>query len=113
MSASASKRASLRMTDTCGSMAELLWQPSQERIERAAVTRYSRWLEQERGLHFDSYQQLWEWSVADLDAFWSSIVEFFGVHFATGGSTVLGSREMPGAQWFPGTTVSFAEHVFA
>ena len=94
-------------------MPKLLWEPSAERLERATLTRYQEWLERERGLRFDSYERLWEWSVTDLDAFWSSIVEFFGVEFSEGGSVVLGRREMPGAEWFPGARVSFAEHIFA
>ncbi len=94
-------------------MPKLLWEPSDERVARATLTRYTAWLERSRGLRFDDYAQLWEWSVSDLDAFWSSIVEFFGVRFAEGGDVVLGRREMPGAEWFPGAVVSFAEHIFA
>ena len=67
--------------------------------------------EGDQGLSFGGYEELWRWSVADLDAFWTSIVEFFEVRFS-GGDRVLGSREMPGAEWFPGARVSFAEHVF-
>ncbi|MGH2868995.1 MAG: acetoacetate--CoA ligase [Solirubrobacteraceae bacterium] len=93
-------------------MPELLWEPSAERIERATLTRYLAWLRRERGLGFDDYAGLWEWSVSDLDAFWSSIVAFFDVRFESGGEQVLASRAMPGAQWFPGSRVSFAEHVF-
>jgi acetoacetyl-CoA synthetase len=94
-------------------MPELLWEPSAERVQRATLTSYTGWLARARGLQFDSYDRLWEWSVSDLDAFWSSIVEFFGVRFSEGGEVVLGRREMPGAEWFPGARVSFAEHVFA
>ena len=94
-------------------MPKLLWEPSEERVQRATMTRYTAWLEREHGLRFDDYARLWEWSVSDLDAFWSSIVEFFGVRFSEGGDVVLGQREMPGAKWFPGARVSFAEHVFA
>ncbi|HEY3725995.1 MAG TPA: acetoacetate--CoA ligase [Solirubrobacteraceae bacterium] len=91
---------------------ELLWEPSAERVERATLTRYRRWLERERGLSFDDYAALWQWSVDDLDGFWSSIVEFFDVRFSEGGATVLGDRSMPGTEWFPGAKTSFAEHVF-
>ncbi|HEY2258465.1 MAG TPA: acetoacetate--CoA ligase [Solirubrobacteraceae bacterium] len=91
---------------------ELLWEPSAERVQRATLTRYQQWLEHERGLSFDDYAALWQWSVDDLDAFWSSIVEFFDVRFSEGGATVLGDRSMPGAEWFPGAKTSFAEHVF-
>ncbi|HWF75495.1 MAG TPA: acetyl-coenzyme A synthetase N-terminal domain-containing protein, partial [Solirubrobacteraceae bacterium] len=91
---------------------ELLWEPSDEEIERAALTRYQRWLGETRGLRFDSYDELWRWSVDDLEGFWSSIVEFFEVRFEVAPERVLGRREMPGAEWFPGARVSFAEHVF-
>jgi acetoacetyl-CoA synthetase len=94
---------------------QLLWEPSAERVARATLTRYREWLASTRGLEFDSYEELWRWSVDDLDAFWSSIVEFFDVRFSEGGGVVLApppNRSMPGAEWFPGSAVSFAEHVF-
>jgi acetoacetyl-CoA synthetase len=100
------------MLDTAHAMPELLWEPSSERIERATLTRYTEWLQRERGLEFDDYAALWDWSVEDLDAFWSSIVSFFDVRFSAGGEQVLGNRSMPGAEWFPGSRVSFAEHIF-
>jgi acetoacetyl-CoA synthetase len=91
---------------------KLLWQPSAERVARSTLTRYMHWLELERGLRFAEYDELWAWSVVDLEAFWGSLVEFFGVRFSAGGETVLGERSMPGAQWFPGSRCSYAEHVF-
>ena len=91
---------------------ELLWRPSEERIERATITRYQRWLEDSRGLRFDDYAELWRWSVDELDAFWQSIVEFFDVRFDVSADRVLGDRSMPGTQWFPHSRVSYAEHVF-
>ncbi|MDQ6732336.1 MAG: acetoacetate--CoA ligase [Actinomycetota bacterium] len=93
-------------------MAELLWEPSNERVKRATLTRYTDWLEHERGLRFADYQELWTWSVDELDAFWSSIAQYFKLQFTTGGERVLGSWEMPGAQWFPGSEISYAEHMF-
>ncbi len=92
---------------------KVLWTPSEERIERTTLTRYMRWLEEKHGLHFDGYHDLWRWSVFDLEAFWRSIVDFCGVRFAEGGERVLGSEVMPGAAWFPGSRLSYAEHVFA
>jgi acetoacetyl-CoA synthetase len=91
---------------------ELLWEPSEERVQRATLTRYRAWLASERDLTFDSYEELWRWSVSDLEAFWSSIVEFFDVRFSEGGEEVLRDRSMPGAQWFPDSLVSYAEHIF-
>ncbi len=87
---------------------EPMWAPSPERVERANLTRYLRWLRDRRGLSFGSYDELWRWSVDDLDGFWSSIWEFFEV----GGpvpSPVLAERRMPGARWFPGATLNHAE----
>jgi acetoacetyl-CoA synthetase len=91
---------------------ELLWTPSQDRIERATITRYQAWLEQTRGLRVRDYDELWRWSVRELDAFWASIVEFCGVRFGVPSEQVLGSRQMPGAQWFPGSRLSYVEHIF-
>jgi acetoacetyl-CoA synthetase len=91
---------------------KVLWTPSQERIERATLTRYARWLGVHRGLELDGYHDLWRWSVSDVSGFWGSLVEFLGVRFAAGGDRVLDSSEMPGASWFPGSTVSYAAHVF-
>jgi acetoacetyl-CoA synthetase len=92
---------------------KLLWTPSEERIERATLTRYQRWLGEKHGLEFEGYHDLWRWSVFDLEAFWRSLVDFCGVRFAEGGERVLGSEAMPGAAWFPGARLSYAEHVFA
>ncbi|MBV9465816.1 MAG: AMP-binding protein, partial [Solirubrobacterales bacterium] len=91
---------------------ELLWEPSRERIERATLTRYARSLEQTRGLRFEGYHDLWRWSVTDVEAFWGSIAEFFEVRFERPAGSVLGRAEMPGAEWFPGARLSYAEHVF-
>ncbi len=91
---------------------EILWTPSSERIKRAGVTRYQTWLEQTRGLRFGSYDELWQWSVDDLEGFWSSIVEHFDVRFEVPGQRVLSGLEMPGAKWFPGARLNYAEHVF-
>ena len=81
---------------------KLLWTPSPEWIERTTLRRYQAWLEDTRGLRFEGYPELWRWSVTDLEAFWSSLVEFLGVRFAEPPERVLGDAAMPGAKWFPG-----------
>jgi acetoacetyl-CoA synthetase len=91
---------------------ELLWQPSPEQVERATLTRYQRWLERTRGLRLRTYEELWRWSVAEFEQFWQSITEFFDVRFSEAPRAVLGRREMPGAEWFPGARVNYAEHIF-
>ncbi len=90
-----------------------LWRPSPALVERSRMTEFMRWLEAERGLRFDDYDALWRWSVTDLDAFWRAIWDFFEVRADGEPEPVLGSREMPGARWFPGTALNYAEHVFA
>ena len=86
----------------------LLWEPPRELIERATLTRYMRWLEAEKGLEFEDYDALWRWSTDDLEAFWASIWEFFGV--AGDYEQVLPDASMPGAEWFRGAEVNYAEH---
>ncbi|MDQ3609751.1 MAG: acetoacetate--CoA ligase [Actinomycetota bacterium] len=90
----------------------VLWEPPEELVEEAGLTRYLRWLERERGMTFEGYDALWRWSVTDLDAFWQSIWDIFEVHGTPAPERVLGDRSLPGAQWFPGTHLNFAEHVF-
>ena len=90
-----------------------LWQPPDELVRDANITRYMRWLSDERGLSFGSYDELWRWSVTDLDAFWSSIWDFFRVRSHAPFRTVLTERGMPGARWFDGATLNYAEHALA
>jgi len=86
---------------------ELLWTPSVERVARSHLTRYLRWLEA-HGRKFENYEALWRWSVADLPAFWQSMVDFCELKFSQPASKVLGRREMPGAEWFPGARLNYA-----
>jgi acetoacetyl-CoA synthetase len=96
-----------------GAEPEKLWEPSAELVERSRLRAYMRWLEVERGLAFETYDELWRWSVDDLEAFWSSIWDYFGVRADGPYERALGSREMPGAEWFAGAELNYAEHVFA
>jgi acetoacetyl-CoA synthetase len=92
---------------------EKLWEPSAEAIERSQMTAYMRWLADERGLSFEGdYHRLWQWSVDDLEDFWRSIWDYFEVRGADQPRAVLASRAMPGAEWFPGATLNYAEHLF-
>jgi acetoacetyl-CoA synthetase len=90
----------------------IVWTPSEERIASATITRYREWLNETRGLRLDGYHDLWQWSVDELEAFWASIWEFFEVEASAPYERVLTRREMPGAQWFPGARLSYAEHAF-
>lgn len=90
----------------------ILWEPSPARKERSVLARYVRWLEAHRGLRFADYEALWRWSVRDLEAFWQSIWDFFEIRASTPPTAVLAERRMPGAEWFPGAELNYAEHVF-
>jgi len=88
-----------------------IWAPSAERIARAGLTRYLHWLADTHGRRFDDYESLWQWSVSDQEGFWSSLWDFLGIRAHSGYERVLGAGEMPGAQWFPGATLNYAEHL--
>ena len=90
----------------------ILWQPSEERVARANVTRFARWLEETRRLELPDYHALWRWSVEDVAGFWGALWEYFDVHSETPVGLVLASRSMPGAEWFPGARLNYAGHTF-
>ncbi|MDP2820004.1 MAG: acetoacetate--CoA ligase [Polaromonas sp.] len=73
---------------------------------------YQDWLQQTRGLSFASYDDLWRWSVTDLDAFWQSIWDYFDLQSPTKHSAVLAVNRMPGASWFPGAQFNYVQQVF-
>lgn len=80
---------------------------------KAHIDRYQRWLRAHRGLSFDCYDALWRWSVDDLEAFWASIWDYFGLQSPTPYSAVLERAAMPGARWFPGAQLNYAQHLLS
>ncbi len=90
---------------------DLLWTPDAARIERAQLTRFMDWLARERGRRFDDYASLWRWSVQDLEGFWSALWEYFDIRASVPPARALGRRTMPGAEWFPGARLNYAENV--
>lgn len=85
----------------------ILWQPSDEAAQATWMARYMAWLASEKGLKFDDYQGLWQWSVDEIEDFWTAMIEFFDLP-VSGHSEVLPERKMPGADWFPGALTNFA-----
>ncbi|WP_338776325.1 acetoacetate--CoA ligase [Streptomyces sp. DG1A-41] len=88
-----------------------LWQPDPERIARARITRFQAWAAEHHGAPAEGgYAALQRWSVDELDTFWKAVTEWFDVRFPTPYARVLADRSMPGAQWFPGAALNYAEH---
>jgi acetoacetyl-CoA synthetase len=89
---------------------ELLWSPPADVRDRTRIGDYLRWLEENRGLRFAGYNDLWAWSVDDLEGFWSSIWEYFDIVSHAPYEQVLSTRSMPGARWFEAARLNYAEH---
>jgi acetoacetyl-CoA synthetase len=90
----------------------LLWTPSEEFKKQSNIYRYMEWLRKEKGLTFGGYPELWEWSVTRLEDFWESVWQFQQMKASTPYQEVLSERKMPGARWFTGAKLNYAEHVF-
>ena len=90
---------------------EVLWTPPADVRETTQLGRYLEWLRETRGIDHAGYDELWRWSVDDLEGFWGSLWDFFEVRAHTPYDRVLGSRQMPGAEWFTGSRLNYAEHM--
>ncbi len=90
---------------------DLLWTPSADRAARTNLTAFTTWLGTERGLRFAGYRDLWRWSTSDLDGFWQAVWDYSGIEASAAPERVLGRRSMPGAEWFPGAHLNYAQHV--
>lgn len=89
-----------------------LWEPSEDVKRQAAVTQYMQWLIREKDLHFQTREELWQWSVTHLEDFWSSLWTYFQIKASKPYTTVLSTHKMPRASWFVGAELNYAEHVF-
>jgi acetoacetyl-CoA synthetase len=89
----------------------VLWTPPADARETTEIGRYLVWLERSRGRVFSGYDELWAWSVEDLEGFWASIWDYFQIRAHAPYRRVLSSRAMPGARWFEGAQVNYAEHL--
>lgn len=89
----------------------VLWTPTEQQAQATRMAAFIRWLKTERGLEFSDYNALWDWSVTDLDGFWSAIWAFFDLRSSAPATAVIDGRIMPGAHWFPGAQVNFASQI--
>src|SRR5258706_251527 len=88
-----------------------LWSPSKEFVDSSFITKFMTWLSDHRGLTFASYADLHNWSVTQLDAYWSAVWSFFDIQTDAPFKRVLDAQVMPDTKWFEGARVNYAEHV--
>lgn len=109
-----------------------LWEPTPQQVRHSHLYQYLRYLHAQRRAPFLSntseavlevapdhptamaelYQAMHHWSVTTPGAFWKSVWDYFGILSHTPYHEVLSSHDMPGAKWFEGATLNYAEHVF-
>lgn len=90
----------------------LLWQPSEEFKNESNLRKYINWLRENRNLSFEQYEDLWQWSVTNVEDFWESIWDYFNIGPETSYLNVLSERKMPGTKWFTGAKLNYAEYIF-
>lgn len=90
---------------------DLLWSPSAQTIQASGLHRYTQWLAQRHGLHFEDYAALWRWSIDAPEAFWRSIWDFHDVQYDGQFARSVGTEAMPHTAWFEGARVNYAEHL--
>src|SRR5882672_6070764 len=89
-----------------------LWTPSQAIIDQSNLTAFMRWLGTKKHLQVNNYSQLWEWSTTEPDQFWEHVWQYFDILHDGSYEIVTNGKPMPHTQWFEGTRLNYAEHVF-
>ena len=92
-------------------MSQPLWTPSPERIAQSNLTRFMAAVNREHGLTLDGYDALYDWSIADIPAFWETLWRFLDIKHSAPYTSVLEDPRMPGATWFKGARLNFAENL--
>jgi acetoacetyl-CoA synthetase len=101
-------------------MSTILWSPPEDVRQTSRIGAYLRWMAEEKGLDFATYDELWQWSVTDLAGFWRTVADFFGVDatgpvlsaaYAPGMAFGPGTDFGPSGTWFPQARLNYAEHV--
>ncbi len=89
---------------------DVVWTPPADVLATTRVGLFVSWLREHRGVEVGDHESLWRWSVTDLEGFWSAVWDFFEVTEHGRRTGVLVDRAMPGASWFPGSLLNYAEH---
>lgn len=88
-------------------MNEILWSPPA--LQESRIADFLEWLRAHGGPSFDDYESLWQWSTTELDEFWLAVWNYFAIPSDSGPTVALADDSMPGASWFPGTALNYAE----
>ena len=88
-----------------------LWIPTNDRIQKSNFKKYERFLKEEFKLEFSDYSTLHNWSTTDIETFWESIWKFSGLIHSKPFEKILDKSIMPGAKWFQGSQLNFAENL--
>ncbi len=92
-------------------VSEILWRPNASAAQGSNLTRYLQWLSKTYDVRFQTYREVYDWSVTKIDDFWRSIAEFFDVRFHTPYDHAVVWRQTSDAHWFPGANLNYAEQV--
>jgi acetoacetyl-CoA synthetase len=92
--------------------AKMLWKPSELFSNDSSLSHFIDWLNNTRSKNFRSYEDLWQWSVSDIAGFWESLWDFFSILHDGQYDAAVDGQPMPYTQWFRGTRLSYAEHIF-
>ncbi|HVV11426.1 acetoacetate--CoA ligase [Amycolatopsis sp.] len=92
---------------------EVLWRPSPEQVAASRIQAFRDWLRTERDVQVADYAELWRFSTEDLAGFWGGVADFLGVRWHDEPTEVVADASMPGARWFPGGTLNYAEHALS
>jgi len=93
-------------------MGEMLWTPSEERVKGSNMNRFMTFVNDRQGKSFQNYDELYQWSVNEIPNFWDAVWDFVDIRASRGYDRVLDHpKKMPGAKWFPGARLNFAENL--
>ena len=92
---------------------DVLWRPGAHDIDNANVTHFMSWLKDQRGTTHATWNDLWEWSVHDLDEFWSAVWDYYGVAATRRPDHIISGDAMPHTRWFVGAQLNYAQNILA
>jgi acetoacetyl-CoA synthetase len=89
-----------------------LWRPSAEVATASRMAQFQDRVQSTYGVNNTDYEELWQWSVQEPEHFWAALWDFFAVKTSQPYEQVLANTDMPGARWFPGARLNYAEQIF-